>query len=71
MKVPSVSRHLKILEEANLIQRAIEGRHHRCRLNPSGIGEVRAWIERYERFWSGQLDSLHRFVEDNPKQSPG
>ena len=69
MKTPTVSRHLKVLEAANLIERTIDGRHHRCRLNPQGIGEMRAWLARYEHFWTGQLDRLERFVTANTSET--
>ena len=70
MKIPSVSRHLKILEAADLIERAIEGRPHRCRLNPAGIREMRAWIGHYEQFWSEQFNSLERFLEEDQTEQP-
>ncbi len=67
MKTPSISRHLKVLEHANLIQRTLEGRNHRCRLNPEGIRAVGGWVARYEKFWTGQLDALDRFVTSQPE----
>ncbi len=67
MKTPSISRHLKVLEHANLIQRTLEGRNHRCRLNLEGIRAISSWVARYEKFWTGQLDALERFVESHPQ----
>ncbi len=67
MKKPTISRHLKVLEDAGLIARSIHGRQHRCRLRADGLRDVRAWIERYDRFWSGQLDALGDYLE---RQTP-
>ena len=70
MKKPTISRHLKVLEGAELIERTLEGRHHRCRLNPRGLGRVRSWVRRYEDFWTGQLAALDRFIEAAKEESP-
>lgn len=69
MKNPTISRHLKVLERAGLIERTLEGRNHRCRLDPNGIGELRSWVKRYEKFWSGQLDALERFIESGTESA--
>jgi DNA-binding transcriptional ArsR family regulator len=55
---PTISRHLKVLEQANLIERRVEGRVHLFRLRQKPLQEAGAWIERHQRFWNGALDQL-------------
>lgn len=63
LRNPTISRHLKVLKEARLILSTVDGRQHRCRINPSGINELQRWLQRYERFWNGQFDALQRFID--------
>ncbi len=62
LKKPTISRHIRMLEEANLIERSVSGRVHRCRINPTGVRDLRRWLDRYQRFWTGQLDELERYL---------
>ncbi|MCB1686188.1 MAG: metalloregulator ArsR/SmtB family transcription factor [Pseudomonadales bacterium] len=66
LRNPTISRHLKVLKEAQLIVSTVDGRQHRCRINPNGINELQSWLKRYEKFWTGQFDALQRFVETRP-----
>jgi DNA-binding transcriptional ArsR family regulator len=64
---PTISRHLKVLEQARLIERTVEGRVHRFRLRQKPLQEAGAWIERHQRFWNGALDQLETLLtKDNP-----
>jgi len=74
MSLPSASKNLKVLEKAGLVDRTVSGRVHRCALDPDSLRDADAWLEFYRGFWSGALDSLARFVEedddpDHPKKS--
>ena len=60
---PTISRHLKVLERAQLIERSVEGRVHRFRLRQKPLQEAGAWIERHQRFWNGALDQLETLLE--------
>ena len=59
---PTISRHLKVLEQARLIERSVEGRVHRFRLRQKPLQEAGAWIERHQRFWNGALDQLETLL---------
>jgi DNA-binding transcriptional ArsR family regulator len=63
MSLPAVSRHIRVLEDAGLVARAVDGRVHRCSLNAAPLRSVAAWLNHYRRFWQGNLDSLARYVE--------
>jgi DNA-binding transcriptional ArsR family regulator len=55
---PSVSKHLRVLEEAGLLARRVEGRVHRFRLRTVPLNEAERWISRHQRFWQGTLGRL-------------
>jgi DNA-binding transcriptional ArsR family regulator len=59
----AVSKHLRVLEKARLISRAIDGRVHRCTLRPEPLREVERWLADYRVFWTQTLDALARHVE--------
>lgn len=58
MSLAAASKHVKVLEQAGLIRRSIEGRTHLCVLDPAPLAEGRAWLSNYERFWPERLDAL-------------
>ena len=63
MSLPAVSKHLGILERANLIQREKDGRMRRCVLQPGGLKDAAEWIEFYRRYWESRLDSLDKYLQ--------
>jgi DNA-binding transcriptional ArsR family regulator len=60
---PAVSRHLKILEDAGILQRVRTGKHHRFHMNPRPLAEVRATLEQLTTFWLQRLDELETFLD--------
>ena len=62
MSLPAVSRHLKVLTEAGLIERSTEAQWRRCTLRGEGMREAADWIEFYRRFWEQQFDQLDAFL---------
>ena len=60
---PAISKHLRVLERAGLVQRGREGRISRCVLDAGGMREAAEWVDRYRAFWEGRLDALSRYVE--------
>jgi DNA-binding transcriptional ArsR family regulator len=67
---PTVSRHLRVLEQAELISRHVEGRRHVFTLRPTRMRQARAWLERHLAFWEGSLDRLDSLLEEL-KQTEG
>jgi DNA-binding transcriptional ArsR family regulator len=63
MSLPAVSKHLRVLESAQLVSRAIDGRIHRCTLVPEPLAEADVWLEGYRSFWERTLDALAEYVE--------
>ncbi len=64
MSLPAVSKHVRVLERAGLIQRTIDGRVHECAIRAAPLQSAAEWVERYRMFWEGTLDSLAAYVED-------
>src|SRR5580700_12010214 len=62
ISLPAVSRHIRVLEDAGLVTRSVDGRVHRCSLNAAPLGSVAGWLSHYRRFWEGNLASLARYV---------
>ncbi len=58
MSLAAVSKHIKVLEAAQLVRRQVQGRTHTCYLNPEPLEAVREWMRFYERFWVRRLDAL-------------
>lgn len=63
MQLNAVMKHLDVLNDAGLVHRAKHGRTVTVSLTPEPMAEAMAWLERYERFWSGSLDKLAALVE--------
>ena len=64
ISLPAISRHLKVLERARLIQRETNAQWRLCRIDPAGLRRAAAWVETYRRFWEDGLDSLARYLDD-------
>ena len=60
---PAISKHLKILRRAHLVDEHREGRHRFYQLNPEPLKTVDQWLDEYRRFWTANLESLKSFVE--------
>src|ERR671919_1451608 len=62
MSLPGFLKHLRVLEDAGLIERSKEGRVVSCELSAAPMKAAAAWMARYEKFWSEKLDSLARYL---------
>jgi DNA-binding transcriptional ArsR family regulator len=57
-----VSKHVKVLERAGLVERTVQGREHRLRLNAEPLQEAARWLEHYRTFWNNRLGALEAFL---------
>lgn len=64
MSLPAVSKHLKVLERAGLIERGRKAQLRPCRLRPAPLREVADWVERYRAFWEERLDHLEDYLRE-------
>jgi DNA-binding transcriptional ArsR family regulator len=62
MSLPAVSRHLKVLTTAGLIERSAEAQWRRCAIRGEGLRAAADWIEFYRRFWEESFDRLDAFL---------
>jgi hypothetical protein len=62
MSLPGFMKHLRVLEDAGLIERSKEGRVVSCELSAAPMQAAAAWMSRYEKFWTEKLDSLARYL---------
>lgn len=60
VSAPAISQHLNVLREAGLVVTRAEGQTRIQTLNPAGLDEVGAWLEKTRAFWSRRLDALER-----------
>lgn len=68
---PAVSKHLRILREADLVQERRDGRSRIYRLHAKPLGEIDRWLTSYRTFWAARLHDLKRYVEgrgDRPRE---
>ncbi len=68
MSKPAISKHLKVLEDAGLIERRAERQWRLCRARPEAMRAVGDWIERYRHFWEGSFDRLDKLLKTEPKE---
>src|SRR5215207_1685724 len=66
ISLPAVMKHLDVLSDAGLVRRTKTGRTVICELTADPMEEAMIWLNRYQRFWSHQLDRLAAFVEEDP-----
>ncbi len=60
MSAPAISQHLKVLRDAGLVTTRAEGQTRIQSLNPAGLDEIGAWLEKTRAFWSHRRDALER-----------
>lgn len=70
MSLPAVSRHLKVLTDAGLIQRHTEAQWRRCELRGEGMRAAADWIEFYRKFWEESFDRLDVFLKRTAPKEP-
>ena len=70
MSLAAASKHVKVLEQAGLVHRTIDGRRHVCRLEPEPLASATAWLRFYERHWEERLDALEGLLraDANPEK---
>ena len=61
---PTISRHLKMLEEAGVVSRVIDGRAHRLTLRPEALAEASDWLEGQRKRWERLFDIVGEYLEE-------
>jgi DNA-binding transcriptional ArsR family regulator len=64
ISLPAVSKHLKVLEQAQLISRGKEAQWRPCKLEAEPLREADLWIERYRAMWEARFDRLDHYLQE-------
>ena len=64
MTLPAVTKHLKVLQRAGLIEQGRRAQWRPCRLNAQPLRDVADWVEGYRRFWEQSLDRLDDYLKE-------
>ncbi len=67
MSQPAVSKHLKVLERAGLVERTTDKQRRPARLKAEPMQEAVKWLEEFSRFWSSSFDQLDDLLEELKK----
>jgi DNA-binding transcriptional ArsR family regulator len=62
---PGVSKHLRVLREAGLVEARTDAQRRIYRVRAEPLAEVDAWLQPYRRLWAGTLDALERHLDDH------
>jgi DNA-binding transcriptional ArsR family regulator len=65
---PTISRHLKLLEEAGVVTRVIDGRTHRLALQPAALAQASTWIDRQRQRWERLFDVVGEYLVEQKEQ---
>ncbi len=64
MTMPAITKHLKVLEKANLIERSRQAQYRPCRLHPKPLKDIDEWMEQYRQFFEGSFDRLDDYIHE-------
>lgn len=72
MSKPAISKHMKVLDRAGLIERSVVGREHRCSLKKQALQEAEDWLNFHREFWETRLDELDTLLTQKkpPAEEP-
>ena len=66
---PTISRHLKLLEEAGVVSRVIDGRTHRLALQPQALADASEWIDVQRARWERLFDVVGDYLEERSERA--
>lgn len=69
ISMPAISKHLKVLEKADLISRHKDAQWRRCKLHAEPLRAASDWITQYQQFWEGQFDALANYLNQQKKDA--
>ncbi|QIF02207.1 metalloregulator ArsR/SmtB family transcription factor [Roseimicrobium sp. ORNL1] len=70
MSLPAVSKHLRVLENAGLLKRRVDGRLHYISANPAPLDQAMNWMEQQRQFWTGSFQRLEKLFRDTKTTGP-
>lgn len=75
MTFPAASKHVRVLEAANLVRRRVDGRQHVCRLHAGPLKGATDWTQQFRKHWEPRFEALDQLLEelkesDKPSKKP-
>ncbi|MCU1382579.1 MAG: transcriptional regulator, ArsR family [Acidobacteria bacterium] len=70
MPQPTVSKHLRVLREAGVVEATVDAQRRLYRLTPDSLQELDAWLAPFRRFWSAHVDALERHLDRMDQSAP-
>jgi DNA-binding transcriptional ArsR family regulator len=67
---PAVSKHLRVLREAGVVESTVDAQRRLYRLKPEPLQEVEAWLAPFRRSWSAHVDALERHLDRMDRKAP-
>ena len=64
MTLPAISKHIKVLERAGLIERGRHAQFRPCRLDPAPLADVAGWADQYRPIWEERFDRLDDYLRN-------
>jgi len=64
MTFPAASKHVRVLESANLVRRRVHGRQHLCRLHAAPLKDAVQWTEQFRKHWEARFEALDSLLEE-------
>lgn len=71
MSAPAISKHLKVLERAGLIERGREAQWRPCKIKVEPLREATDWLEHYRKFWEDSFDRLDDYLKQIQAEGNG
>ena len=68
VSLPTISKHLRVLEKAGLVIRTRQGRVHQMRADPEPLRKASSWMTHYVHHWEGQFTVMDRILSEQDKQ---
>jgi DNA-binding transcriptional ArsR family regulator len=70
MPQPAVSKHLRVLREAGIVESTVDAQRRLYRLKPEPLQEIDDWLAQFRRFWSAHVDALERHLDQMDQPTP-
>jgi DNA-binding transcriptional ArsR family regulator len=68
MTFPAATKHVRVLERANLVRRRVSGRQHLCRLRAEPLKDAMEWTEQFRRNWEARFEALDSLLDEMTKE---
>ena len=71
ISAPAVTKHLKVLQRAGLIEQGRHRQYRPCRMRPQPLKEAADWVQQYRQHWEQRLDRLEDYLRELQAKEPG